>query len=268
MVKQVFVLLALTISLAVHAKIAAPNVKVNSIEKNADGDFVLKFDRWTGSEHQNITMVDNDGIATLAATQQVMVNEFRRQTLFNKYTMDTTYQGALHGIQKDALERLIRACNSAIGKGQGAFVMDGTGLTVVQVKKLATDLADWIEMRRRIKSPYAVRDLEKFGEFIKKMAPGGGPYPADYVIDAGSVHYDVRLKDPKPSESFLAGMLADGEFLPSKFVRNNDAFGNKSVWGDEDQLSRFYAKDMEPSSAFQKGIEMGSPKDPSEEEGH
>lgn len=222
--------------------------EVRSIKPVAEG-FTIEFERTApDSTHQKITLTDNDGIATLAVTQLMLVDRLRQLAQgevkpdMKDYFSNVFKNGEnqLLSVQRDALDKLIKGLQFEAARGNGDQILRGTDrVRVTEALKIALHLRGMFN----IKEPWTMQNFQAFGEGIQKLAPGGGPYSADYVIDGGeSQRFSVNLRDPDPKESFLSGTIAGGIFLPSQ-VANGAGSPNKShVWirGDIAKIGRDY----------------------------
>lgn len=224
--------------------------QVRAIENDRDGNFKLTFERTTADgKDQHIVLTDNDGIATLAVSQLMLVDRIKDIKDSKKgISMDSELSEVLRDgesriltIQKDALRKIISSLESVANSGQGHLQLQGTKLTISDALKLAKEL----EGRFFVRMPWTLRDIENMGKAIQKLSGGGGPYSAEYTQNGRTETFsDVLLNDTNnPDQSFLSGAVKGGFFDPSWWVEGPGAFARSHIWvtGDVAQVSKKYS---------------------------
>jgi hypothetical protein len=205
---------------------------LSRVSSDDSGNFVLDFDRRspdlkTGNKIENhVRLIDNDGIATLAALQVALVSTIHAAKRENNISMNSEIDGVLTPqeqlavmVQKEAFIKLVSVLQGFVDKGQGNYpVSNAPGALTVSD---ALSKAKQFVARHNIRMKMTMRDLEKQGNFIASIVPAGGKYTAYYSVgDKPATEVtDIKLKDlENPRMDFLNGTVGGGELLPSYFI--------------------------------------------------
>lgn len=236
--KSLFLILFLWVQIC--SAVGPWEIEVKDIKKDSSGNFQLSYIRHPfGGQEENISLEDNDGIATLATTQLMMVSkvdgaESDLDTPLAKLLPDGGTR--ILRLQRDALEKLIVSLEEVCGpiKGSPSSIrLGGTDLNMEEAIQLAKGLL----ARFSAKHLWTLRDIRERGKIIQKFVGAGGSYLSRKMVNGQEVSTTVYLEDKKdPQKSFLSGWVANGIYsLPS-------AISKSHVWitGDLARLAQSY----------------------------
>lgn len=225
-------LVAMVLPTQILAEAKLLNSTVTGIKRDPSGDLILELDHQNdkgGFDH--ITLRDTDGVATLAATQAMMVREIIMHR--NDYkALSELYSPKLMAIQKDALDKAIVRLEREAEKNKGPGAI-GTKLTLESAK----------EMRGRCEAlqTWTLENTQEMGSLIRSIRNFSGPYSYE------------RNGAPSPKKGSLNGDLLDGVLegnllAPTFFIEHNRPTPTNHRWlmGNMDAIKSGYEGELKP----------------------